>query len=353
VKRILFHLLFWAAYIFQDSVLVFTWVGPSLHKMPDTRLAIVSLASAFVMTIPKIIIAYFILLYSLKKIGSGTYNLFYSVLEIFIIVFLTILVYRVLSKYLVNPYIYDSALRDQPLVNIRGILMALMDIGFVTCLAVALKLIRSQLKTKEREKELIKEKLGAELKFLRNQTNPHFLMNTLNNIYGLARKKSDETAEVVMKLSELLRFMLYESNGGFILLKDEIKILEDYLELERIRNNNRLKVIFTKETDNDKYEIAPFLLLPFVENSFKHGVSETRFESFINITMKAKDGYLNFMIENSKDEGNGTQSSNNIGLNNVRRQLELVYKEYKLDTINNGSTYKVSLDVNLTNHAIS
>ena len=218
-----------------------------------------SIASALVMTIPKIIITYFIL-YSLKKIGSGTHSLVYYAIEIFTALLLTIFIYRVLSKYYVNPFIYDSALKNSPLLNIRGILMALMDIGFVTGLAVTLKLIRMQIKTKEREKNLVKEKLSAELKFLRNQTNPHFLMNTLNNIYGLARKKSDER---------------------FISLSAEIKVLEDYLELEKMRYNQRLKVTFSKESDNNKYMIAPLLLLPFVENSFKHGVSETRFESFI------------------------------------------------------------------------
>jgi len=339
-------------YVFQDSVLVFTWIGPSLHKMSDAKLAGVSIAAALVMAIPKIIITYFIFFYSLKKIESGTHNILYCAIEIFIALLFTIFIYRLISKYYVNPIIYDNALKSASLLNIRGVLMTLMDIGFVTGLAVTLKLIRIQIKIKEREKDLVKEKLGAELKFLRNQTNPHFLMNTLNNIYGLARKKSDETAEVVMKLSELLRFMLYESDEKFIPLTDEIKVLEDYLELEKMRYNQRLKVTFNKETDDDKYMITPFLLLPFVENSFKHGISETRFESFIHINMKTKDGFLNFVIENSKDAGNGIQTSNNIGLANVKRQLELVYEEYKLDTQDNSSSYKVSLEINLNSHAV-
>lgn len=125
-------------------------------------------------------------------------------------------------------------------------------------------------------------------------------MNTLNNIYALARKKSEDTAEVVMKLSELLRFILYESNGRLIALTDEIKVLEDYLELEMIRYNDRLSVSFTKEMDTGSYQITPLLLLPLVENAFKHGISETRFESFIHIDVKAKEGILFLTLKTPK-----------------------------------------------------
>lgn len=351
MKRISLHISFWFLYLLQDALLVFTWVGPSLTKMPDSRLIWVSLYAAFVMLIPKLAITYFILNVSIKKIVHENTKMVYSVIEIVFVLILSLIIYRVLSKYYVNPVIYDGILKNTDLFDIRRILMALMDIGFVTGLAIAIKFIRIQVVTKEREKKLVTEKLEAELKFLRNQTNPHFLMNTLNNIYGLARKKSDDTAEVVMKLSELLRFMLYESDEHFISLSDEIKVLEDYLELEKIRYNKRLTVTFSKEIDRDSYMITPLLLLPFVENAFKHGVSETRFESFIHIDMKVQNDQLTFIIENSKDTDNGHIISSNIGLNNVKRQLELVYKNYKLDAQNGDTTYKVRLALNLDNYA--
>ena len=118
-----------------------------------------------------------------------------------------------------------------------------MDIGFASGTAIIIKQVRLQLHEKEKEKNLIRQKLETELKFLRNQTHPHFLFNTLNNIYALARKKSDETPEVVMKLSKLLRFMLYESSKASIKIGDEIKILDDYIELERIRHDGRLTTL--------------------------------------------------------------------------------------------------------------
>jgi sensor histidine kinase YesM len=245
-------------------------------------------------------------------------------------------------------------LGNAPWLEIRSLLVAIMDFGFITGLAASMKFVRIQLAGKEKEKSLVKEKLEAELKFLRNQTNPHFLMNTLNNIYALARKKSDDTAEVVMKLSELLRFMLYESDGYFISLSDEVKVLEDYLDLEMMRYNDRLTVSCHKEIDRDSYRITPRLLLPFIENAFKHGISETRFESFIHIDIKAKEGRLDFSIENTientKENGHPELPKNNIGLVNVKRQLELTYREYKLDVHNGGNTFSVNLSINLESH---
>ena len=242
-------------------------------------------------------------------------------------------------------------IKNRPLFRLQSLLMALMDVGFVTGLATTIKLLSIQLAGKEREKNLVKEKLETELKFLRNQTNPHFLFNTLNNIYGLARKKSDDTAEVVMKLSKLLRFMLYESRKSSIKTGEEIKMLDDYINLERIRYSDRLSITFNKEIDNESEQIAPLLLLPFVENAFKHGASENRFESFIRIDLKLDNGLLHFDIENTKENGTADKVTDNIGLGNVRRQLELMYKEYDMQVLSGTNTFKVLLTINLRSHA--
>jgi len=218
-------------------------------------------------------------------------------------------------------------------------------------LMIAIKSVVNQLEAGEREKNLVKEKLGAELKFLRNQINPHFLLNTLYNIYALARKGSEETAEAVMRLAELLQFMLYESAGNLIPLHDEIKVLEDYMELELIRYNNRLSVSFNKEVDSTPYTITPLLLLPYLENAFKHGVSETRFESFIHLDIKVKDGLLNFEIENTHDGSGRDEEKKSIGLWNAKRQLELTYRDHKLDIVDTGSIFKLNLFINLNSYA--
>jgi LytS/YehU family sensor histidine kinase len=247
------------------------------------------------------------------------------------------------------PYVYHGLINQAPLLEARRIFVVVLYIGFPSGVMLAIKLIRNQLISKDIEKELIKQKLETELKFLRNQTNPHFLINTLNNIYALARKKSDSTAEVVMRLSEMLRFMLYESDGQFISLSDEIKLVENYLELEMIRYNNRLSLSFNKQVDSDLYKITPLMLLPFVENAFKHGISETRFESFIYIDLSVKKGQLAFSVENTKDYSRENKKKN-IGLINAKRQLELLYKDYLLDVKENGSAFIVNLSINLNSY---
>jgi LytS/YehU family sensor histidine kinase len=213
-----------------------------------------------------------------------------------------------------------------------------------------MKLLRIQLTAREREKNLIKEKLEAELKFLRHQTNPHFLFNTLNNIYALARKRSEHTAEVVLRLSKLLRFILYESKSNLITIADELKILDDYIALEKMRYE-RLTIHFQRDIDDSLNKIAPLLLLPFVENAFKHGASESRFDSFIRIQVQLQQGRLTFNIENTKENHTAEEIRDNIGLCNVRRQLELMYRDYDLQLQNEPHIFSVRLYINLTSYA--
>jgi len=349
MRRIFLHIAFWTVYYLQEILLSITWSGPSLHVESDGHLLWIAAQASLVGLASKLLLTYFVLAVSIKQILSGKSPLYKIVTEILLVFAFSIILYWAVSFYIVSPHIYKTA-QDAPPLDIRTVLVAMIDIGFIAGLAVAIKFVRIQLVGKEREKNLVKEKLETELKFLRNQINPHFLMNTLNNIYALARKKSEDTPEVVMRLSELLRFMLYESGGDFISLAAEIKVLEDYLELETIRYNERLSVSFEREIDNDSYQIRPMLLLPFIENAFKYGVSETRFKSFINIHIRAKNGCLNFMVENTKDINDSAPCKNNIGLVNVRRRLELTYKEYALDVKNVADIFTIDLSINLNSH---
>ena len=300
--------------------------------------------------IPQIIFPYYLIYYGINNIIKKRRNIYVNILEIIIVLFLCVLLDRALSNYIGLPFIYKSPRLVVSLLEVKRFFLSIMYLGFAFGLMFSVKSVRDQLTAKEREKNLIKEKLETELKFLKNQTNPHFLLNTLNNIYALARKKSDDTAEVVMRLSELLRFMLYESNDSVIKLSDEIKVLEDYLELETIRYDNRLTVSFEKNIDSNNYKITPFLLLPFLENAFKHGISETRFESFIHININVKNYLLNFEIENSKETCDNEKHGTNIGLSNVKRQLELTYSDYNLNVENEAEMFKINLSVNLNSY---
>jgi len=264
---------------------------------------------------------------------------------------ITTFLYRAISAFFQTPVLYNRVINFGPFLGARWFLQSLLDIAFASGATIIVKQFQLQLAAKENEKNLIRDKLETELKFLRNQTNPHFLFNTLNNIYALARKKSDETADVVMKLSKLLRFMLYETKKEQIPISDEIRILDDYIELEKIRYNDRLTISFIREIDNENEPIAPLLLIPFVENAFKHGASESRFESFINLEMNLNNGILEFSIENTKEQNGKKVNDENIGLSNVRRQLELLYKEHEVSIQCEDAIFRVLLKINLRRYA--
>jgi len=351
MRRIAFHITFWVAYLFQDALLEYLWLGPSLKNVPENDQLWMAFEAALVILIPKLLFTYYVMYIGINRILRENSRHFLVAAEIILLLIACIVLYRIIFNYCVYPGIYIGILKTKPLLDGRLLLLALMDIGFVSGAAITFKLLRKQLIGKEREKNLIKEKMETELKFLRNQTNPHFLFNTLNNIYGLARKKSDNTADVVMKLSKLLRFMIYESKKKFITIAEEIKILDDYIELEKIRYNNRLTVTFFKKIDDQSHAITPLLLLPIIENAFKHGASESRFDSFIHIKMTLLNSNLSFAIENNKEENPAGKPTYNIGLGNLKRQLELLYSEHSLDVQCEQNLFKVLLSINLNSYA--
>lgn len=144
--------------------------------------------------------------------------------------------------------------------------------------------------------------------------------------------------------------MLYESHRESITIAEEIRILEDYLELEKIRYDNRLKVFFEKEIDNSTQMITPLILLPFIENAFKHGLNETTGDNRIEIRIRLKNGTLYFQTNNTQDYNGENIVTEKIGLSNVRRQLELMYKEFSLQLDNLPEIFNVSLKINLNSH---
>src|SRR4030095_12017513 len=175
------------------------------------------------------------------------------------------------------------------------------------------------------------EKQSAELNYLKSQTNPHFLFNTLNNIYSLSRDKSNLAPESILRLSKILRYMLYETGGDFISIEQEMRIIGDYIALEELRYDDSLRINFNYDVEDMKQAIPPLLLIPLVENAFKHGVSETRNNPFVDIHLSVNKRQLAFVVKNSTESYVGESSTiDRIGLSNLRRQLELLFKEYSL-----------------------
>jgi LytS/YehU family sensor histidine kinase len=197
---------------------------------------------------------------------------------------------------------------------------------------------------------LEKEKLEAELKFLKSQIHPHFLFNTLNNLYALTLKKSDKAPEVVLQLSNLLEYSLYSGKETEVELRDELKLLSGYIDLEKLRFGNRLKIKTVICENVDGLLIAPLLLLPFVENSFKHGASKDLKSPFIELTVDVNNNQLLFRIINSyrNETGKFEGYKERIGLKNVKRRLELLYpKRHYLEINQKEDIFEVDLKLEL------
>jgi sensor histidine kinase YesM len=211
--------------------------------------------------------------------------------------------------------------------------------------------IYNYIKLKQVAQQLRITSQQAELNYLKSQTNPHFLFNTLNNIYSLARDKSDLAPESILRLSKILRFMLYETNGAYIAIEDELKIISDYIALEQLRYDDSLRVNFNHDIEDMKQALPPLLLIPLVENAFKHGVSETREHPFVNIHLAVNKRQLTFIIKNSAEDFSAEPGvKENIGLSNLRRQLELLYTDYDLSVLKGQAAFTATLKINLASH---
>ena len=202
----------------------------------------------------------------------------------------------------------------------------------------------------DQQKELTQarvDKLQVELKYLKNQLNPHFLFNTLNGMYALSLKKSDKTPDMILRLSEMMEYMLYESNEEKVRLVKDIEHLENYIQLELIRSND-LKFSFTRSGDIKEQLIAPLLLLPLVENTFKHGLNSTDPSAYAKANLVVNDNILSFHIENNKTKAmNG--NTKGIGLENLEKRLHHLYPEkHSLHITETGNLYKASLQITLS-----
>jgi sensor histidine kinase YesM len=231
---------------------------------------------------------------------------------------------------------------------IRGIIYLLYGVAYFT----SIKLLLHVVQLKNRNNRLQLEKKTAELNYLKSQTNPHFLFNTLNNLYSLAEERSELTAGAILRLSDILRFMLYESNATYISIGKEIKIIREYIELEKMRYDHSLTITINEQVDDENQLLPPLLLIPLVENAFKHGVSETINNPFITLNLRVSQRKLYFEVENSKSRKDTSDAlKERIGLGNLRRQLDLLFADYKLEIRNTENSFQVSLFIKLDSYA--
>ncbi len=315
--RFLWHLLFW--------VLIFLmyWItyGGYLDRYREEFIISLTL-------LPSRIIGTYIFIYGVLPFATerkrfftfGILAVIHAFLYGFIIWF---------SYYVTNLYTGYYDFSHYSLFYFPKIFNKLISNYGIPVLAAAIIIFKKWYIDDQMNKKLSEEKLAAELSFLKSQVHPHFLFNTLNNLYALALIKSEKTPDIVLKLSGLLDYMIYKSNDDFVPLMKELEILESYIELEKMRYNERLELEYKIDGEVDGHQVAPLILLPFIENSFKHGASNDRTRPNIKIQLIIDAGYLQLRVVNSippekkKDES----VSAGIGLKNVRRRLELIYPQ--------------------------
>lgn len=239
------------------------------------------------------------------------------------------------------------------LLNIQPIWIGSPLIGQTTMLGAALsiKFLKKWYKEKKINFELEQQKTRAELQLLKSQIHPHFLFNTLNNLYSHVLHHSPKAPEIILKLSHLLRFMVYESAAPYISLTNEIALIRHYLDLEHLRYGDRLDISFSIKGDITNYQITPLLFLPFIENAFKHGVSNQIGQCWISLDIQILNDSLYFKIVNSKDPIANIKDTpyNGLGIENVKKRLDLIYRDnHTIEILNYEDVFVVNLQLNLS-----
>jgi LytS/YehU family sensor histidine kinase len=228
------------------------------------------------------------------------------------------------------------------------LILVLLVVGIISSVSLLNHSFRTASRNKELQNKILNTQLQLkeqELHYLKRQIHPHFLFNTLNTIYGLALKQSKQTPEIILKLSNLLDYILYQVNKPKVSLKEEVLHIKEYIELEKIRFQDNLKVTFLSDEIDKKIEVAPMLLIPLVENAFKHGNLIDGF-LHIKIDIKMKNTRLNFSITNSCIEQEKNAVNGGIGLRNIRKRLALNYPEnHRLTNSFEKNRYHVNLSI--------
>jgi two-component system, LytTR family, sensor kinase len=284
----------------------------------------------------------------------------------FLFAFVVIVMLYFFSDYINSHYIHDPA-RERAMADmfdklrekksIRRPLFREMQVYFfillsilVTGFSLGLKVLERHSATEKRQKELEKEKLNSELAFLKNQVSPHFFFNTLNNIYSLIEISKNDAQEAVLKLSKLMRYLLYESEQGKTLLSHEVDFMKNYIDLMKLRLSNKVELRIDFPDNLTEHHIPPLLFVPFIENAFKHGISY-REKSFVHIALKTEKNKITFQCSNSltsKTEKTHSENHSGIGLDNVRKRLNLLFPEsHSLKINTSGHIFDVLLEIEI------
>jgi sensor histidine kinase YesM len=251
-----------------------------------------------------------------------------------------------LQRYLIDGYTH----REHYFYGMSYIVQVVAVTLFIVIFIGMLRFAKDWFELEARKNELENEKLTAELNFLKEQINPHFLFNTLNNLYYLAFTQSPNTTEVIAKLSQMMRYMIYDSNYPTVPLSKEIEYMQNYISLERLRLNDSIPIKMETNGDTERARIAPLIFITFLENAFKHGVTTNQPKAWVNASVDVSGNECVYKVENSKFPSNKKigDDKKGIGLHNVRRRLELTYPDkFELSVNDQPDRYSVELKLML------
>lgn len=331
------HLFFWLLIL---SVLL--WDTFNGDQKPSSYEIMVKLGYFAIINLSIFYINYTLLIPILVK-QKKKYGLY--MLSIFMLIAIMVVIKTIvasLNSDLFLTYFSQESGKVEYFEITKYVVFAIFVSGFFVVVSALLKFAIDWFGSERVQRNLLSEKRDMELQFLKSQLNPHFLFNSLNNIYSLAYQKSDKTADAILKLSEIMRYMIYESNDSWVSLSKEITYVQSYIELQKLRFKDGAAVELTLNGEIDDQQVVPLILISFVENAFKHGVANDPKDP-IRINIIANQKILHFSVTNKKNTYN-KDLMGGVGLNNVERRLQLLYPDrYKLNIVNSATHYTTEL----------
>lgn len=354
--RLLRHLIFWLLWFLFQLVLYSFSPSPALQRQPFLHRLIIISPETLMYMIPSLFLAYTLMYLVIPKLVlPGKYA--FATISAVILIFFTAAFSAALSMTVIDYLRHLNADKMSPLIAREahpaiyvqfGVAMLAGLRGSITVggVAAAIKLMKCFYEEQQTALVLEKEKANAELQMLKAQLHPHFLFNTLNNIYSFTQDVSEKASGMIMGLSQLLRYILYDCSKPLVPLEQELKMINDYIALESTRYDDGLDISL-QLPEVSSFLIAPLMLLPFIENAFKHGASQMTEHPWISVSVTMKADMLSMKVINGKPE-TVKSTTPGIGIENVRKRLQLIYPhQHTLAITNEREIYIINLDLKL------
>jgi len=336
LQQLFYHVLFWVLYITSEYAVNLPHLDGVEHR---------NMIRAILLSLPLLLLpAYFLIGYAIPKVLRK--NRMFLFIVIIIAIGVVILFGRVQWLETVN-YLNSGRMYEMPIGKVlKNVIRDYSVIGLIVCIHI----ITDWRQQRIINEKLVQEKQSLNVELLKKQLHPHFLFNTLNNIYSLSLKKSDKTTEGILKLSHLLEYLVYQTGEKEVPFNQEIQLVSNYIALEKLRYDKHLQLDLQVDTFSETIKTAPLLLLPFVENCFKHGGKNEEGVFWITISIRSFENGIHFFVKNSKSVKSKKKAHTGIGLQNIKKRLNLLYKEqYSLTIEDNAYFYETRLSLNLTN----